>query len=70
MGMPSVDWLLVRARLNHMVMVLRAPSASLRTLLAARGPHGERLPWVRLIIEDMRALRSFHLFKLQELGDP
>jgi len=70
LGEPSIDCRLVRARLLHLCSVLRAPSPCLRAVLTVKGPQGEPLPWVRLVIDDMCALRDFHSFKLAELGDP
>lgn len=67
---PSIDCCLAKARLNHLAAVLRAPSPPLRCLLAVRGPRGERLPWVDLVVQDMVALREFYPTKLAELGDP
>eukprot|EP00973_Karenia_brevis_P030221 4164885-Karenia_brevis.AAC.1 len=68
--MPSVDCLLARARLNHLVLVMKAPSDTLRTLLATRSAGGMRLPWVDMVIRDMRDLKQFHANRLAELGDP
>ena len=67
---PSIDCCVAKARLNHLAAVLRAPSSSLRCLLAARGSRGEKLPWVDLVVQDMVALREFYPTKLAELGDP
>ena len=66
----SFDCCLARARLNLLAAVLRAPSPPLRCLLSVRGPRGEQLPWVDLVVQDMVALREFYPTKLAEPGDP
>ena len=47
-------------------------STGIKLLLAGTrvGSAFLRLPWMELVLEDMRKLSSFHGSKLQELGDP
>ena len=68
LGVPSIDCLLTRFRLQYLARVLRGPR-QLRALLAQTF-NGRRLSWVDLIIEDMRKLAAFHGDALNCLGDP
>jgi hypothetical protein len=55
-----------------LMSVLRSEVKSLMTLLAVVSARGDnrRLPWVELVIEDMRILARYHGGRLEELGNP
>jgi hypothetical protein len=69
LDMPSVQCELRQRRLLYLARVLRSAPASLRALLQT-SPGGHTLPWVSLVMADMRALRLHHAAKLEEMPDP
>ena len=72
LGMPSLSIILARRRLMLLSGVLRCNSQAVSALLATSvpgTPHG-KLPWVELVIADMRALQRGARGKLDELGCP
>ena len=56
LGQPSVDCMLMRARLAYLKRLVVNSPPKLCALLFAR-PVGKRLPWVELVAADMRWLR-------------
>ena len=72
LGMPSLSVLVARWRLRLLASTLRCNLKPASALLATRvpgTPHG-KLPWVELLIADMRALQRGARGKLDELGCP
>jgi hypothetical protein len=55
--MPSLQCILAKARLRYMRRIIIRQPQVLLALLAVRC-NGRKLPWVSLVIEDMRALRK------------
>ena len=69
-GWPSVDCLLVRARLKYLRRLLNNRPEELLAVLAWRGRRGPP-PWVELIVDDMRCFaQSVLQNKPWLLGDP
>eukprot|EP00973_Karenia_brevis_P058640 8167445-Karenia_brevis.AAC.1 len=66
-NIPSVDCLLQRKRLHYVARLLKHRPKSLITLLFSDGA-GKRLPWTRLILEDLEFLRSDCLTSLPSPG--
>ena len=54
---PSIDCLVMRARLRYLRRLLVAQPAGMLALLASR-PAGHRLPWLSLVAADMQRLRA------------
>ncbi|CAK0884901.1 unnamed protein product, partial [Prorocentrum cordatum] len=54
---PSLDCLVMRARLRYLGRLVRSSPPALLALLAAR-PGGARLPWVTLLVSDLGKLRE------------
>jgi len=65
---PSIDCIVARARLRYLRRVLCGDHAALRTMLGQRA-HGKRLPWVDLVVDDMRRLGQL-VARCGHLGDP
>ena len=70
LNMPAVETHISQLRLGYLRQVLTSPVPQLRALLAVRDKDGLSLPWVQLVISDMRLLKSHLPFKLSALGDP
>ena len=72
LGAPSMHCLIIRQRLTLLCTVLRDGSTSLKLLLATsgRGIDGEKMPWVRLIRNDLERLYKCNRDKLMDLGSP
>ena len=70
LGAPSLQCLIVQRRLMLLGSVLKHGSSRLLALLAVRGRDNQPLPWVKMILDDLRRLASFHGHKVSELGDP
>jgi len=69
LGKPSMDCLLVRARLSYLRRVCRHPSQALFLLLTGR-VNGKPLPWVAQLISDLTILRkSAELHKTKLPGE-
>ena len=69
LGMISVQAGLRRRRLLFLPRLhIHAPD-SLRALIQST-PRGQPLPWVQLLLEDLRAVKAFHAWKLHELPAP
>ena len=67
---PSIDTHFRRLRLFHLSRIsgleLDAPHASLQQ----RGKFGEKLPWVRMVTDDLQMLRRYYPSKLENLPMP
>jgi hypothetical protein len=72
LGAPSLQCLIIRRRLELLSSVLRSEIGSLNALLRSTSSCADatKLPWVTLVISDLRVLRSCMGDKLAELGDP
>jgi hypothetical protein len=72
LGVSSLQVLIVRKRLLLLGSVLRNGSDALCSMLALVGPGADRprLPWVRQLRSDLKALYRALMPKLGELGDP
>ena len=58
---PSVDCLLVRARLRYMARIIRSQPRDLMALLHLRSRSDTPLPWVELLTKDIDTLRLHKL---------
>ena len=68
---PSLQCLILRRRMLLLSSVARHAPPFLTSLLAARDSSAVQcLPWVRLVVKDLKAMYMFHEHKLQDLGDP
>ena len=65
---PSIDCLLMRGRLRFFARLVRSEPVALMALLGTR-PRGAPLPWVALLLDDLRRLRSL-VATCSRLGDP
>ena len=68
MKAPSIECILARARLNYLRRLLCCKPRALVALLSSRF-NGEPLPWVKLVLADMRSLKS-SVRSCEHLPDP
>ena len=68
LGVPSVDCILMRARLRYFKRIAMTKPVSLMALLASR-PGGKMLPWVSLIVDDLDTMRK-RTSMCSQLPDP
>ena len=69
-GMPKIETFVRRRRLNYFLRLANVKFDALHTLLQQRDKYGKQLPWVQLIVGDLRALKHFFADKLNELPCP
>ena len=69
-GMPTIETFVRRRRLNYFSRLATVKFDALQTLLQQRDKYGKQLPWVQLILGDLRALRHCFTEKLGELPCP
>ena len=71
LGAPSIDCLLIKARLRALPQILRSGPPCLLSLLQVRGERtGRQIPWARTLAGDMVTLQHAAPDKLRALGDP
>ena len=68
LGVPSIDNVVRRARLRYLATLSTAPD-SLWALLQSR-PGGKPLPWIELVVDDLRKMQLHLSTELRHLGDP
>ena len=68
--MPSLDCFVRRCRLKYFGRLASSDVVTLHATLQARGKHGECMPWVTLLVHDLRVLRKSVEGKLDALPDP
>ena len=69
-GAPSLQCLLIRARLCLLSSIVSSNISSLIAVLSVTSAGGKRLPWVDMLIDDLVLFKKFYSWKLDELGDP
>ena len=69
LDVPSIDCCIRRRRL-YFARLARAQCDALCALLQNRGKHGENMPWVEVVINDLQILRASTNGKLIELPNP
>ena len=69
-GVPSVDCLMQRCRLRYIATIFRSDPTELKGMLALK-VNGRSLPWVEMILNDLKVLRPFLCTELGgDIGDP
>ena len=70
LNMLAIEMLIAQLRLGYLRQVLTSPVPQLRALLAVRDKEGQLLPWVQLVLSNLRLLKSHVPFKFSEPTDP
>jgi len=72
LGVPSLHFLIVQKRLMLLASVMKHAPPHVTAMLApcTEDPDRQRLPWVRLVLDDLNRLKNFQAQKLAELGLP
>ena len=58
LNMPAIEMLIAQLILGYLRQVLTSPVPKLRALLAVREKEGQSLPWVQLVLSNLRMLKS------------
>ena len=67
---PSIDCVVRRARLKYLSRLAAESLPQLNLALQTVDRHGNRLPWVKLVVNDLRILKAHLPSKLASLPDP
>eukprot|EP00973_Karenia_brevis_P014280 1945114-Karenia_brevis.AAC.1 len=67
---PSLDCYIRKRRLKYLARLFLADLDALHAVLQASGKHGQNLPWVNMIVQDLQVLRKAVPRKLDSLPDP
>jgi len=70
LDVPSLDCYVRKRRLKYLARLTQAQFDSLHAVLQSKGNLGENMPWVDLLINDLKILRHSSNGKLSELPDP
>ena len=70
LDVPSLDCYIRKRRLKYLARLTQAQFDSLHAVLQSKGNLGENMPWVDLLINDLKILRHSSNGKLSELPDP
>eukprot|EP00973_Karenia_brevis_P024777 3416074-Karenia_brevis.AAC.1 len=69
LGVPSLECHMRKERLAYLGLLCRHRPKELKALLAVT-VRGRRLPWIKLVVEDLQILHVFHGWHLRDMPDP
>lgn len=70
LGVPSLDCYMRQKRLIYLSRLAGAKFDALHAVLQQKGNHGEYLPWVNMLIDDLCVLKNALPGKLESMPDP